>query len=79
MALYAYREDTLLSQLQDELKLPCRRVGSSSNSADDIYNIFNLLYQWDCFSELEFEERSQTNSYVPDYILQCYASWLWRA
>ena len=22
-------------------------------------------------------QRSQTNSYVPDYILQCYASWLW--
>lgn len=76
MALYAYREDSLLSQLQDELNLPRRPMGSKS--ADDIYNIFNWLYQWGYFPELEFEERSQTNSYAPDYILQRYASWLWR-
>lgn len=76
MALYAYREDSLLSQLQDAFNLPRHRMGSKN--ADDIYNIFNLLYLWGYFPELEFEERSQTNNYAPDYILQRYASWLWR-
>lgn len=76
MALYAYREDSLLSQLQDAFNLPRRRM--SSNSADDVYNIFNLLYQWGYFPEVKCEGSSQTNSYAPDYNLQRYASWLWR-
>ena len=74
MALYAYREDSLLSELQDELNLSRRRIGSKS--ADDVYTIFNLLYQWGYFPEVEFEERSKSSSYAPDYILQRYASWL---
>jgi hypothetical protein len=76
LCAYSHREDSLLGALQDELGLPRRAVGSSS--ADDIYNSFNLLYQWGYFPELTFEERAKTSSYAPDYILQRYASWLWR-
>ena len=73
---YAHREDSLLAGLQDELCLPRRPLGSTS--ADDLYAIFNLLYQWGYFPELFFEERSKTSHHAPDYILQRYASWLWR-
>ena len=73
---YAHREDSLLGELQDELGLPRRPVGSKS--ADGLYNLFNLLYQWGYFPQLAFEERSSLSSHDPDYILQRYASWLWR-
>lgn len=74
---YAHREDSLLGALQDELGLPRRPVGSKT--ADSLYNLFNLLYQWGYFPQLSFEERNSTSSYEPDDILQRYASWLWRA
>lgn len=73
---YAHREDSLLGELQDELGLERRPVGSKS--ANGLYNLFNLLYQWGYFPQLAFEERSSTSRHDPDYILQRYASWLWR-
>lgn len=73
---YAHREDSLLGELQDKLGLERRPVGSKS--ADGLYNLFNLLYQWGYFPQLSFEERSSTSRHDPDYILQRYASWLWR-
>lgn len=73
---HAHREDALLGELQDELGLERRPVGSKS--ADSLYNLFNLLYQWGYFPQLTFEERSSTSGHDPDYILQRYASWLWR-
>lgn len=73
---YVHREDSLLGALQDELGLPRRPVGRKT--ADSLYNLFNLLYQWGYFPQLSFEERNSTSSYEPDDILQRYASWLWR-
>lgn len=75
MSLYAYREDSLLGELRDQLGLKRRSVGSKG--ADDIYNIFNLLFTWGYFPSLEFEEIIKTSSHAPEYILQRYASWLW--
>lgn len=76
LALYSHREDSLLGELQDEFGLERKSVGSKS--ADDLYNIFNTLYQWGYFPQLQFEERLVTNQFEPEYILQRYASWLWR-
>jgi hypothetical protein len=75
MSLYAHREDSLLGELQDKFGL--KRCSVGSRGADDIYNIFNLLFAWGYFPELEFEEISKTSSHSPEYILQRYASWLW--
>ncbi len=72
---HAWREDSLLAGLQDAFGLPQRRIGS--RTADDIYALFNLLYQWGYFPALEFEERCKISHHEPDYILQRYASWLW--
>lgn len=73
---YTHREDSLLGELQDALHMPRRAVGSRGN--ESLYTLFNLLYQWGYFPELFFEERRQTSRYAPDYIVQRYASWLWR-
>lgn len=72
---HVWREDSLLTDLQDTLGLPRRRIGS--RTADDLYGLFNLLYQWGYFPALEFNEYCKTSHHSPDYILQRYASWLW--
>lgn len=76
LALYSDRDDSLLTELQDEFGLERKSV--SARSADDLYNIFNALYQWGYFPELQFEERLKANHHDPDYILERYTSWLWR-
>ena len=76
MALYSHREDSLLSELQAEFDLPQIPVGSQR--ADDLYDLFNALYQRGFFPELRFEERCKTTPYELDYIFERYASWLWR-
>ena len=76
LALYCDRSDSLLGELQDEFGLERRSVGSKG--ADDVYQLFNLLYQWGYFPELRFEERSKTSAHPPAYLLERYASWLWR-
>lgn len=76
MALYSHREDSLLNELQDEFEVERKAVGS--RTADDLYNIFNTFYQWGYFPGLRFEERLATSQHEPEYILERYASWLWR-
>lgn len=76
LALYCDRSDSLLSELQDEFGLERRSVGSKG--ADDLYTLFNLLYQWGHFPELRFEERVKTSAHPPARILERYVSWLWR-
>ncbi len=76
IVLYSYRNDSLLADLQDYFGLQRRMVGS--RRADDIYLLFNILYGWGYFPQLQFEERRKTPSYAPDYIIERYAGWLWR-
>lgn len=76
LVLYSYREDSLLTSLQQQLGLEPRPL--SGAKANDLYLIFNILYGWGYFPQLQFEERARQNAHQPGYILERYASWLWR-
>lgn len=76
VSLYAHREDSLLSELQDEFQLPRRSVGA--DSADDLQHIAQILYAWGFFPHIAYEERSKTSQHSVDYIFERYASWLFK-
>lgn len=76
VSLYAQREDSLLTALQDEIGLPRRSVGA--DTADDLQHIYNILYQWGYFPHITYEERSKASAHDVDYIFERYASWLFK-
>jgi len=76
IASHSHREDQLLATLQDALGLEKRNPGQ--RYANDLYLTFNILYGWGYFPQLQFEERTRTRDHQPEYILERYASWLWR-
>lgn len=75
-ALYSHREDSLLTELQQEFGLEIKAVGS--RGAHKFYYLFNLLYQQGYFPNIHFEQRASLSEFEPDYILERYASWLWQ-
>ncbi|MFW8564649.1 class I SAM-dependent methyltransferase [Orrella sp. 11846] len=76
VTLYAHREDRLLIELQDHFELPRQAVGAKNTH--DIYDLFNLLYLKGYSPEVVWEERVRQSQYDVDYIVERYASWLWR-
>lgn len=76
ISLYGHREDSLLTELQDEFGLPRRSVGA--DTADDLQHIHNILYLWGYFPHIAFEERRKTSTHAVDYIFERYASWLFK-
>ncbi|MFA5664084.1 class I SAM-dependent methyltransferase [Castellaniella sp.] len=75
VTLYTHREDSLLQDLLAGFGLASGPSGVKV--ANDLYAIFNLLYLWGYWPELQFEERRRTSRHEPDHILERYASWLW--
>lgn len=76
IASHSHREDELLTILQDDLGLERRSPGQ--RYANDLYLTFSILYGWGYFPQLQFVQRKKTSQHTPDYVLERYASWLWR-